>query len=147
MLYTYWWLTWMYFYIAFYLQSYLSSSTKHLANIIIIHIMSWHQRGYPWPSLTTISYRPLLPVSLQGYIPYRYRVAVWAGCPAFARLWERVHKNISLMSLSLLLQQCPSCLVRQILIVFVMSGRWPYSCCFVGCCLQDFLNIAHIRLT
>ena len=20
---------------------------------------------------------------------------------------------------------------------FMMGGRWPYSCCFVGCCLQD----------
>ena len=22
------------------------------------------------------------------------------------------------------------------------GGRWPYSCCFVGCCLRDLLNIA-----
>ena len=29
------------------------------------------------------------------------------------------------------------------LIVFMMGGRWPYSCCFVGCCLQDLFNIAH----
>ena len=40
------------------------------------------------------------------------------------------------MSSSLLLQQCPTCLVRLILIDFVMGGRWPYSCCFVGCCLH-----------
>ena len=49
---------------------------------------------------------------------------------------------MSLMSLSLLLQQCPACLVPLILIVFVMGGKWPYSCCFVGCCLQDLFNIA-----
>ena len=24
----------------------------------------------------------------------------------------------------------------------MMGGRWPYSCCFVGCCLQDLFNIA-----
>ena len=24
----------------------------------------------------------------------------------------------------------------------MMSGRWPYSCGFVGCCLQDLFNIA-----
>ena len=36
------------------------------------------------------------------------------------------------MSLSLLLQQCPACLVHLTLIVFVMGGRRPYSCCFVG---------------
>ena len=41
------------------------------------------------------------------------------------------------MSTSLLLQQCPACLVCLTLIVFVMGGKWPYSCCFMGCCLQD----------
>ena len=46
------------------------------------------------------------------------------------------------MSSSLLLQQCPTYLVHLILIVFMMGGRWPYSCCFVGCCLQDLFNIA-----
>ena len=46
-----------------------------------------------------------------------------------------VHHRSS--SLILLFQQCPACLVRLILIVFVMGDRWPYSCCFVGCCLQD----------
>ena len=35
-----------------------------------------------------------------------------------------------------------ACLVRLILIVFVLGGWCPYSCCFVGCCLQDFFNIA-----
>ena len=48
----------------------------------------------------------------------------------------------SLMSSSLLFQQCPTYLVRLTLIVFVMGGRWPYSSCFVGCCLQDLFNIA-----
>ena len=23
-----------------------------------------------------------------------------------------------------------------------MGGKWPYSCCFVGCCFQDLVNIA-----
>ena len=27
-------------------------------------------------------------------------------------------------------------------IVFVMGGRWSYSCCFVGCYLLDLFNIA-----
>ena len=62
--------------------------------------------------------------------------------PAFPRPCEGVHRSMSLMSLSLLLQQCPTCLVRLTWIVFVMSGKWPYSCCFVGCCLQDLFNIA-----
>ena len=65
---------------------------------------------------------------------------VRAGCPAFAQLYAGVHRSTSLMSLSLLLQQCPACLVCLTLIVFVMGGRWPYSWCFVGRCLQDFRN-------
>ena len=30
------------------------------------------------------------------------------------------------MSSSLLLQQCPACLVRLTWIVFVIGGKWPY---------------------
>ena len=45
------------------------------------------------------------------------------------------------MSSSLLLQQCPACLVHLTLIVFVMEGRWPYSWCFVGCCFKDLFKI------
>ena len=67
---------------------------------------------------------------------------VLTGLPAFARPYVRVHRSTSLMSSSLLLQQCPACLVRLTWIVFVMGGRWPYSWCFVGCCLQDLFNIA-----
>ena len=59
-----------------------------------------------------------------------------------ARPWEGVYRSTSLMSSSLLLQQCPACLVHLIWIVFVMCSRWPYCCCFVGCCLQDLFNIA-----
>ena len=67
---------------------------------------------------------------------------VRAGRPAFARPYVGVHKSTLLMSLSLLLQQCPACLVRLTWIVFVMGGRWPYSWCLVGCCRQDLFNIA-----
>ena len=94
-------------------------------------------------SLSTPPYRPSLSAGPQGYIPYRHRAAVCMfqpGRPAFAQLCEEVHKRTSLMSSSLLLQQCPACLVCLILIVFMTGGR--YSCCFVGCCLQDLINIA-----
>ena len=53
--------------------------------------------------------------------------------PAFAWPYAGVHRSTSLMSSSLLLQQCPACLVRLTYIVFVMGGKWPYSWCFVGC--------------
>ena len=46
------------------------------------------------------------------------------------------------MSSSLLFKQCLACLVRLTLMVFVMGGRWPYSWCFVECCLQDLFKIA-----
>ena len=65
---------------------------------------------------------------------------VRAGRPAFAWPYAGVHRSTSLMSLSLLLQQCPACLVRLSWIVFVMGGRWPYSRCLVGCCRQDLFN-------
>ena len=67
---------------------------------------------------------------------------VRAGRPAFGRPCVGVHKSTSLMSSSLLLQQCPACLVRLTWIVFVIGGRWPYSWCLVGCCRQDLFKIA-----
>ena len=72
---------------------------------------------------------------------HSYRMYVRAGRPAFARPYVGVHRSTSLMSSSLLLQQCPACLVRLTWIVFVMGGRWPYSWCLVGCCRQDLFNI------
>ena len=50
---------------------------------------------------------------------------VRAGPPAFARPYVGVHRSTSLMSSSLLLQQCPALLVRLTWIVFVMGGRLP----------------------
>ena len=67
---------------------------------------------------------------------------VWASRPAFAQPYVGVHRSTSLMSSSLLLQQCPACLVHLTWIVFVMGGRWPYSWCVVGCCFQNLFNIA-----
>ena len=67
---------------------------------------------------------------------------VRAGRPAFALPYAGVHRIISLISSSLLLQQCPACMVRLTWIVFVMGGRWPYSWCLVGCYRQDLFNIA-----
>ena len=43
--------------------------------------------------------------------------------PAFAWPYAGVHRNTSLMSSSLLLQQCPACLVCLTCIVFVTGGR------------------------
>ena len=46
------------------------------------------------------------------------------------------------MSSFLFHQQRPAYLVRLIWIIFEMGGKWPYSCCFMGCCFQDLFNIA-----
>ena len=62
----------------------------------------------------------LHPVSLHSCCMY-----VRAGRPAFAQPYVGVDGSTSLMSSSLLLQQCPACLVNLTWIVFVMGGRWP----------------------
>ena len=78
----------------------------------------------------------LYPVSSHSCCMY-----VRAGRPAFARPYVGVHGSTSLMSSSLLLQQCPACLVRLTWIVFVMGSSWSYCWCLVGCCHQDLFNI------
>ena len=67
---------------------------------------------------------------------------VRAGHPAFDWPYAGVHRSTSLTISSLLLQQCPACLVRLACIVFMIGGRWPYSWRHVGCCCQDLFNIA-----
>ena len=66
----------------------------------------------------------LYPVSSHSCCMY-----VRAGRPAFARPYVGVHRSTSLMSSSLLFQQCTAYLVRLTWIVFVMGGRWSYSWC------------------
>ena len=78
----------------------------------------------------------LHPVSSHSFCMY-----VRAARPVFALPYAGVHWSTSLMSSSLLFQQCPACLVRLTCIVFVMGGRWSYSWCLVGCCRQDLFNI------
>ena len=82
---------------------------------------------------------------LQDYIPYPHIAAVSMFELVVLLLLGHmagVHRSTSLMSSSLLLQQCPACLVRLTCIVFVTGGSWPYSWCLVGCCHQDLFNIA-----
>ena len=79
----------------------------------------------------------LHPVSAQSCC-----IQVLAGCSAFVRPCEGVHRSMSLTSSSVLLQQCPACLYCLTWMDFVMGGKQPYTCCFIGCCLQDLFNIA-----
>ena len=64
----------------------------------------------------------LHPVSSHSYCMY-----VQAGRPAFAWPYVGAQRSTSLMSSSLLFQQCPACRVHLTWIVLVMGGRWPYS--------------------
>ena len=116
----------------------LKNSRKILIIFIsIIIIMSCLQHGYPWPSLATSPYRSSLLAGFQGHIPYPYIAAVCMFELVVLLLPGHMwwgHRSTSLMSSSLLLQQCPACLVRLAWIVFLMGGRWPYSWCLVGSC-------------
>ena len=69
----------------------------------------------------------LHPVSSQSCCMY-----FLAGRPSFARPYVGLHWSTSLMSSSLLLQQCPACLFHLTWIVFVMGGRRAYSWCLAG---------------
>ena len=69
-------------------------------------------------------------------------VNVRAGRPAFDWPYAGVHRSTSLTISSLLLQQCPACLIRLACIVYVTGGRRPYSWRLVGYCCQDLFNIA-----
>ena len=83
----------------------------------------------------------LYPVSSHSCCMY-----VRAGRPAFAWPYAGVHRSTSLMSSSLLLQQCPACLVCLTCIVFVMGGKWPYCWYLVGCCRQDFSRLVSVQV-
>ena len=102
-------------------------------------IMSCYQHGYFWPSLS-----PPLPIVHCFWQILRATSSIgtemlyvglsWTSCLC-SSMWRGPQEYI--MSLSLLLQQRPACLVHLILIVFMTGGRWLYSRCFVRCCLQD----------
>ena len=132
-----------------YYESTLSLSPLYTYIYIYIYIYHHHHvvpparislalsRNFSLSFIAFGRYSGLHPVSSHSCCMY-----VRAGRPAFAWPYAGVHRSISLMSSSLLLQQCPACLVRLTCIVFVMGGKWPYSWCLVGCCRQDLFNIA-----
>ena len=127
--------THIYIYIYIYILTYIYHHHHHIVLVA-------------WISLTLSRHSSLSFIALgmsSGQHPVSSHscwIYVRAGRPAFARPCVGIHKSTSLMSSSLLLQQCPACLVRLTWIVFVIGGRWPYSWCLVGCCCQDLFRIA-----
>ena len=85
--------------------------------------------------------RPYYPSFLLSRVCIKLLLASswWSANSDF--VWK-VHRRMSLMNSSLLLQRCLECLVRLIWMVLEMVDRWPYSSCFVRCCCQDLFNIA-----
>ena len=65
------------------------------------------------------------------------RTLVLIGRPTLLHFCKGVYRRTSFMSSSLLLQQCPACLIHFIWVVLEIGSRWPYRSCFVGCCFQD----------
>ena len=103
-------------------------------------VMSSHLHGYPGLSLSL----PLLIIyrirQVLRATPHILTELLYVGSSrslCFSRPCEGVHRSISLMSSSLLLQQCPTCMVRQ---TWVVDGRTVVA--LWGCCLHDLFNIA-----
>ena len=110
-----------------YLRSSVSSTEKHIKKRLAKAWTAIDSADIPDPLLL-----PSLSSIASGRLPGLHLLSaqgccikVQAGRSAFARPCERVHRGTSLMSSSLLLQQCSACLVRLTLRVFVMGGWWP----------------------
>ena len=109
----------------------------HYHVMLVARISLTLSRHFSLSFITSGRSSGLHPISSHSRCTY-----VQAGCSAFARPYVGVHRSTSLMISSLLLQQCPACLVRLTWIAFKMGGRWPYSWFLVGCCRQDLFSLA-----
>ena len=131
------------------MQAYVKISCVEL-RIVRFYIYIYHQDSalQAQTSLTHSCHKPLSPITL--WMSFRLHslsaqswcIKVLASCHKFARPCEGFRKCILLMNSSLLLQLCPAYLVSLTWIVSVMGCKWPYGCCFEGCCLQELLNTA-----
>ena len=95
----------IYIYICIYIYIYI------YIIIIIIVTMLCYLHGYPWSSLTNFSLSFIVSGRSSGLHPVSSHsccMYVQPGHPAFAWPYAGVHRSISLMSSSLLLQQCPA---------------------------------------
>ena len=114
-----------------YMTTYLLSNHHHHHITVLAQISLTLSRH---PSLSSIQLTACIGTQLL------YISSSWSSCLC-SFLWGILRTTL-LMSSSLLLQQCPGCLVPLIWMVFKMGARWPYSRCFVGCCRQDLFHTA-----
>ena len=104
--------------------------STYCVNILFQYIGHHHHHVVPLARISlTLSRHFSLSFITSGRSSGLHRVSshscqmyVLAGRPAFAQSYVGVHRSTSLMSSSLLLQQCPACLVRLTWIVF-RDGR------------------------
>ena len=98
--------------------------------MIYIYIYTYHHNHHVTPSarisLTLCHHHSLSSIAFERSCistELLYVGARWSS--SFARPCEGVHRSMSLLSLSILLQQCPACLVRLTWIVlwWVVGGR------------------------
>ena len=112
--------------------------------VSVIIMMSCCKHKFPWLFLATRLYCLSLPAGLPGYILYRHRAAVesssWLSnfCSS---MWEGLQEYIA-YDFILTSPAVARMSGLSNLDVFMMGGSWPYSCCFMGCCLQDLFNTA-----
>ena len=89
----------------------------------------------------TRPYHPSLSVGLPYYIMYQYRAVVDRFSLVALSLLVCVKGPLEFIAYKFALTyKGPACLVRLIWIVFEKDCRCLYSCCFVGCCLQELFN-------
>ena len=113
----------------------MCNGVRKSSSIIIIIISCWLHR-YPWSSHRHFSLS-FIASGRSLWTTSRILTLLLNVCSLLVVLlllssYVGVHKSTSLMSLSLLLQQCPACLVRLTWIVFVIGGRWLKHCNSIG---------------
>ena len=105
--------------------------------------MSRTQHGYPWQSLANLPYHSL---PLGGLLHSNQHPRIVGQCRSLVGdphcPCVGFHRRTLLISSSLLLQQCPACLVHLTRMVCEIGGRLPYSCFLVGCRFHDLFKTA-----
>ena len=108
------------------LQTTSSSSSSSLFHAISKDLLR------PLPPPFSIVHRSWQVFKSKSRIGKSSCMQVLAGHLAFARPSDGVHESKSLMSSSLLFQQCPACPIHLTWIVFMMVGKWPNTAVLLG---------------
>ena len=116
-------------------------------NVVIIS--KWHrQHAFSWLSLSLSPHLSLSSLS-PDRSPKLTPVSIQSWCKLFLPRWPTlacpcagVHRRTLFMGSSLLLQQCPACLIRLTWTVFEAGSKRSYYCGFMGYCCQNLFKTA-----